>query len=66
MVVALLFPLSAALKPLAGISPWNWAFGGDPLENATAPWRYLALGAPAVAMALVGVWTFGRRDIRAA
>jgi ABC-2 type transport system permease protein len=66
MVVALLFPLSAALKPLAGISPWNWAFGGGPLVNATAPWRYLALGAPAVAMALFGVWAFGRRDIRAA
>ncbi len=66
MVAALLFPLSTALKPFVGISPWNWAFGGDPLVNATEPWRYLALAAPAVAMALFGVWAFGRRDIRAA
>jgi ABC-2 type transport system permease protein len=66
MVVALLFPLSTALKPFAGFSPWDWAFGGDPLVNATEPWRYLALGVPALAMALFGVWAFGRRDIRTA
>ena len=66
MVVALLFPLSAALKPFVGISPWNSAFAGDPLVNATEPWRYLLLAAPAMAMALFGVWAFGRRDIRAA
>jgi ABC-2 type transport system permease protein len=66
MVAAALFPLSAALKPFAHISPWDWAFGGDPLVNATEPWRYLVLAVPAVAMALFGVWAFGRRDIRAA
>jgi ABC-2 type transport system permease protein len=66
MVAALLFPLSAALTPFAHLSPWDWAFAGDPLVNATAPWRYLVLALPAVAMVLFGIWAFGRRDIRAA
>lgn len=66
MVVAAIFPLSSALKPFAHISPWDWAFGGDPLVNGAELWRYLALGLPALALALFAVWAFGRRDIRAA
>lgn len=66
MVIAGLFPLVGGLAPLAHISPWDWALGGDPLTKPTAPWRYLALGLPALAMALFAVWAVGRRDIRAA
>jgi hypothetical protein len=66
MVAALLLPLSAAVKPFAHLSPWDWAFAGDPLVNATAPWRYVVLALPAAVMALFGIWVFGRRDIRAA
>ncbi len=66
MVIAALFPLSRTLQGAAHISPWDWAFGGDPLVDPTAAWRYLALGSPALLMAVVGVWAFGQRDIRAA
>jgi ABC-2 type transport system permease protein len=65
-VAAALLPLSDALKPFAHLSPWDWAFAGDPLVNGAEPWRYLALAVPSAAMALLGVWAFGRRDIRAA
>jgi ABC-2 type transport system permease protein len=65
-VVEALFPLSTALAPLAHLSPWDWAFSGDPLVNPTDAWRYIALGLPAVAMALFGTIAFTRRDIRAA
>jgi ABC-2 type transport system permease protein len=64
--IASLFPLSEALKPWAHVSPWDWALSGDPLTNATEAWRYLALGLPAVALALLGIFAFGRRDVRAA
>jgi ABC-2 type transport system permease protein len=64
--VATLFPISEQLKEVAHISPWDWALGGDPLVNPTEPWRYLALGAPAAGLALVGAFAFGRRDVRAA
>ena len=30
-LVAALFPLSSGLEPWQHISPWDWAFGGDPL-----------------------------------
>jgi ABC-2 type transport system permease protein len=64
--IASLFPLSEPLKPWARLSPWNWAFAGDPLVNPTELWRYAALGLPAIGLALLGVWAFGRRDVRAA
>ncbi len=66
MVAAAVLPLSQSLQPFAHLSPWDWAFGGDPLVNATEAWRYLALGLPAIGLALFGIWAFGRRDIRAA
>ena len=65
-LVAMIFPLSDALRPLAQASPWNWAFDGDPLVNGAEAWRYAALGVPAVAMAVFGIWAFGRRDVSAA
>jgi ABC-2 type transport system permease protein len=61
-----LFPLSPSLAELAHLSPWDWAFAGDPLVNATDAWRYLALGLPAVGLAVLGIWAFGRRDVQAA
>lgn len=65
-IVAALFPLSSALAELAHVSPWDWAFAGDPLSNATEAWRYVVLGVPAVALAILGTWAFGRRDVAAA
>lgn len=65
MVLAAILPLVPATRGLAHISPWDWAFGGDPLAHGAALWRYLALGLPTLALAGLGVWAFGRRDIRA-
>jgi ABC-2 type transport system permease protein len=65
-IVAALFPISSSLAEFAHISPWDWAFAGEPQSRATEFWRYLALGIPAVAMAMFGLWAFGRRDIAAA
>jgi ABC-2 type transport system permease protein len=65
-VVAALLPLSDALKPWSGLSPWKWALGGDPLVNQAEPWRYAALVLPAVGLAAFGVAGFIRRDVRAA
>ena len=65
-LVAALFPLSEPLDPWRVISPWEWALGGDPLVNAAEPWRFVALGVPAVILALIGILAFDRRDIRSA
>ncbi len=61
-----LLPLNPSVAELAHLSPWNWAFSGDPLVNPTEAWRYLALGLPALVMAGVGTWAFSRRDVAAA
>jgi ABC-2 type transport system permease protein len=66
LIVSALFPLSSTLAEFAHVSPWDWAFAGDPLLNGTDVWRYLVLGIPAVAMAVFGMWAFGRRDVAAA
>lgn len=62
-IVAALFPLSSVLAPLRHLSPWDWAFGGDPLVGATELWRYVALAAPSVALVALGLWLVTRRDI---
>ena len=65
-LVAALFPLSDMLAPWAHLSPWDWALGGDPLVNAAEPWRYAALAVPSLALVVVGIAAFERRDIRSA
>jgi ABC-2 type transport system permease protein len=65
-IVAALFPLSRELSSWSGLSPWDWALGGDPLVNPAAAWRYAALGLGSVVLTVVGVVAFGRRDIRSA
>jgi ABC-2 type transport system permease protein len=65
-LVAALFPLSDVLAPWRQLSPWAWALSGDPLVNAAEPWRYVALGGPAIALALIGIAAFERRDVRSA
>lgn len=62
-VVNALFPLVAELKPFVGISPWQWALGGNPLVNAVEPWRYLALVVPAAALLLIGTLMVRGRDV---
>jgi ABC-2 type transport system permease protein len=65
-LVAALFPLSDVLAPWAHISPWDWALGGDPLVNPAEPWRYATLAVPSLALVIVGIAAFDRRDIRSA
>jgi len=62
-IVVALFPLSSVLDPWRHLSPWDWAFGGNPLEGPTDAWRYLALAIPSVACAAVGVVAVARRDV---
>lgn len=65
-LVAALFPLTDLLEPWHHLSPWDWAFGGDPLVQATEIWRYVALVLPTVAFAAIGTVAVRRRDISAA
>jgi ABC-2 type transport system permease protein len=65
-VVAALFSLNNGLAPLRHLSPWDWAFGGNPLEQATDAWRYAALAVPSVALVAIGLLAVTRRDITAA
>lgn len=65
-VAASLFPLSDVLAPWRHISPWDWAFGGSPLEQATEWWRYAALAVPSVVLTAIGVFSVNRRDITGA
>jgi ABC-2 type transport system permease protein len=66
LIVNSLFPLSSILSPWQGLSPWDWAFGGNPLENATELWRYAALAVPSVILTAVGAFAIARRDISGA
>jgi ABC-2 type transport system permease protein len=66
LIVFSLFPLSGAIAPWRHISPWDWAFGGNPLERATELWRYAALALPSVILTAIGVVSLTRRDIAAA
>ena len=62
-LVVALFSFSPVLEPWSHLSPWNWAFGGDPLGQATDLWRYLVLVIPSIGLILVGLWAVVRRDI---
>jgi putative exporter of polyketide antibiotics len=66
LIVSSLFQLSSVLAPWRHISPWDWAFGGNPLEQATELWRYLALAVPSVILTAIGVFAVARRDITGA
>jgi ABC-2 type transport system permease protein len=66
LIVNSLFPLSAVLAPWRHLSPWDWAFGGNPLEQATDLWRYAALAVSSVILTAVGVFAVARRDISGA
>jgi ABC-2 type transport system permease protein len=65
-LVSALFPLSDPLDPWSALSPWKWAFGGDPLVNTADAWRYVAVVAPSLVLAGIGIIGFMRRDVRAA
>jgi ABC-2 type transport system permease protein len=65
-VVASLFPLSSVLAPWRHLSPWDWAFGGNPLDHATELWRYAALAVSSVILTAIGVFAVARRDISGA
>jgi ABC-2 type transport system permease protein len=65
-VVASLFPLSSVLAPWRHLSPWDWAFGGNSLEQATDLWRYAALAVPSVILTTIGLVAVTRRDISGA
>ena len=62
-IVAALFPLSSVLEPFRHLSPWDWAFGGNPLETPTELWRYAALAIPTIILSAVGVQAVARRDV---
>ncbi|HTK44566.1 MAG TPA: ABC transporter permease subunit [Patescibacteria group bacterium] len=65
-VVNALFQLSTPLKPWRGISPWNWALAGEPLERASEPWRFAVLIALSAGLIVLGTLVVRRRDVAAA
>jgi ABC-2 type transport system permease protein len=65
-LVNALLPLSATLAPWHRLSAWAWALDGNPLENPTEPWRYVALVLPSIALLLIGTLLVRRRDVSAA
>ena len=56
-------PSAACSHRWRHLSPWDWAFGGDPLEQATEVWRYAALVIPSILLTAVGIDAVARRDI---
>jgi ABC-2 type transport system permease protein len=65
-LVNALLPLSETLTPWHRLSPWAWALDGNPLENPTEPWRYVALVLPSIALLVIGTLLVRRRDVAAA
>jgi ABC-2 type transport system permease protein len=66
LIVSSLFQLSDVLAPWRHLSPWDWALGGNPLEQATDLWRYAALAVPSVILTAIGVFAVARRDVSGA
>jgi ABC-2 type transport system permease protein len=66
LIVSSLFQLSDVLAPWRHISPWDWALGGNPLEQATELWRYAALAVPSAILTAIGVFAVARRDVSGA
>jgi hypothetical protein len=65
-VVSLVLPLADALGGARRWSPWYWALGRQPVSDGVDASRLLLLVAVTVALAALGVWGVGRRDIRSA
>jgi ABC-2 type transport system permease protein len=58
------FPLSATFEPIAGVSPFHWYLGGDPLLNGMH-WAGAGLLAAAfVVLVVASIPLFQRRDLR--
>jgi ABC-2 type transport system permease protein len=66
LIVSSLFQLSDVLAPWRHLSPWDWALGGNPLEQTTELWRYAALAVPSVILTAIGTFAIARRDISGA
>jgi hypothetical protein len=64
-LVVAMFSFSSVLAPWSQLSPWSWAFAGNPLEHVTALWRYAALAVPSVILVLLGLRAIANRDIAA-
>jgi ABC-2 type transport system permease protein len=62
-VVNALLPL-VKLGGWAGLSPWYYFAGSDPLSNGIDGWHLLVLGAIAVAAMVVAFLAFSRRDLK--
>jgi len=64
-LVGALFQISDALKPWAVVSPWQWAMGGNPLQQPTDAWRYGIFIMLAIVLVAAGTTVVGRRDVAA-
>lgn len=62
-LIAALLPLSDLLAPWRHLSPWDWAFGGNPLVGPSEAWRYIALALTAIVLVRIGILAVRRRDI---
>jgi len=63
----LLWGLAAVIDGVSGLerlSPFFWAFAGDPVVDGLQVGNALVLTGISVVAAVVAVWGFGRRDIR--
>lgn len=65
-LVGALFEISTVLSAWKVISPWQWALGGNPLEQPTDAWRFAILIVLGVVLAAIGTIVVGRRDVAAA
>lgn len=65
-LVGAFFPLVGGLRVWARISPWQWAFGDDPLVEGVDPVGALLLLVGTSVLVLIGVAAVARRTIRAA
>jgi len=70
VVAAVVFYLAAifgrmvgSLDWLAGISPWEWSFGSNPLTDGPSLGSALAVVTLGVVVLGIGLWRFDRRDI---
>lgn len=65
-LVGALFEISSELSAWKAISPWQWALGGNPLEQSTDAWRFAILILLGLVLAALGTIVVRRRDVAAA